>query len=873
MSERQQRRKQAFRATQPPRQAALKPTLPIETAAPKVPLLQSWTLKLRDVLVPLHCPPDPGVQIWHYVLLAAIPGILTLLNRNWLFQNGPHMDPWYYFGHFQHFPRFHNIGRGYPGERIVWIFPGWILTHLFGQVPGVVILHFAVFLSALFGLYYVLVRLTDAQTALTTSVFFGFNAYFVGPNGWDYPEGLAWVFLLLAFAFVIQNRTSWTWLILSAMAWFGVIYTYLAWILFTPAYMYVMFRSICPGAAPSRAWRTLASTAMGAVLMTLACWAAYAVLGGQGFFFRANILEAIYLGTKLTGNPWIDPEWIHRCTWLIFPVLAALMSAAALLPAFRKRTGGAPFLAFYLFCFAVMVFMTIRPNRLLAFDYRTSILLPGFCLVFALVLFRVPAETTRLQWLLVTACGAVLSIAPLDSRLVPLRPVPIVFVLGLAVALLALSYWNLAKPGGVARWASLALLFSGISFSTAPPDTSVAWRTSFKGPEIYERTSRALKIIAARTPATLYPSFWISSLEYRARTSAEFRGVMSGFIAHGLSMWYFPAVDKLYPAGSRLLLLTEQRDVVAGSAYNAAQKRMPAAVVSQDRISYGDFAYWITQLEILPYNLANLRQGFAEQTVLDYSSVPKPLVLTHPGIYQFELSGMTVDAQLQFGVLQRDRKTWLDNSGPPITEGGRSILWFRLAVAAGEPVTLAVRDSSGMELPPALSRGLKLSILRDADPSHTPREFDRLVSRPFGNLMQNASFEDGAVYWNWVQGDLHAGSNCFHGGCVEYLASGPSQFVTGQRGAELEPGKQYELSVWMRANNGSETYLVGPWDSTAQQWVTSQSVTVHSEWTQFRLPFTARTTHTVMPRFQNTQNSPTAISFDEVILTAHPARP
>ena len=42
--------------------------------------------------------------LWHYVVLLLIPGLLTALNPNWMFQNIGTADPWFYFRRVRPFP-------------------------------------------------------------------------------------------------------------------------------------------------------------------------------------------------------------------------------------------------------------------------------------------------------------------------------------------------------------------------------------------------------------------------------------------------------------------------------------------------------------------------------------------------------------------------------------------------------------------------------------------------------------------------------------------------------------------------------------------------------------------------------------------------
>ena len=212
-----------------------------------------------------------------------------------------------------HFPRFQNILPNYAGERMTWIAPGYLLVRLLGQVRGVILLHWCVFLLALYLLHDILRRLTDYRTAFVCAVLLGCHPFYIGSNGWDYPEGLAIALLLLSLALAINTPSAPhrrdIYVFLSGVAWFALVYTYIAWLMFTPAYFYVVVRSAAPGRS---LWRTVVRIGLlilcGALAATSAVWGAYRLLGGRGFFFYENVMTAVGL-THLQNNPWVDPKW------------------------------------------------------------------------------------------------------------------------------------------------------------------------------------------------------------------------------------------------------------------------------------------------------------------------------------------------------------------------------------------------------------------------------------------------------------------------------------------------------------------------------------------------------------------------------------
>jgi hypothetical protein len=548
---------------------------------------------------------QPGfIRRAHYGVIAALPFLMMAVNRNWLFQNGVHVDPWLYFGLFHNFERLHNLVWNYAGERIAWVAPGYVLVHLLGAIPGLIVLHVSVILLCLFTYYRIVDRLVDTRTAFLATMVFGCNSFFIGTNTWDYPESLAIFFLLLSFAAVLPGPRPArpAGLIFSGGAWLALVYTYLAWISFTPAYLLVVVRlTRVQWRAMRDVGRTAAYLAIGGLATTALFWGTFAAMGGKGFFFAHNIQHALYLA-GLETNPWIDPNWLRNCTWLVFPVLAFLLAAAVpilgrsgLRKEFGDRTG---LQSFYLYSFLVMVAWTLRPNRLLAFDYRTSILLPGAFLVFALLIFRVPEYMPAVRFYGITAAASVISVAPLAYSYLSYHAPGWTVVIAAAVSIVLMSCYTMMRPRTLFAWTLPVLLFSGISFALAPPSKLMAWRSGGRDSDMSERVSRAIRLLFRRAAAGTHPIIWKGPAGGGLPT--EFEAIASASLTLASGMPVFPEVGNTFPPGTRLFLLTESRYVAAGAPSQLARKKMPARIVSQDQIEYGDVGYWITQIEILP---------------------------------------------------------------------------------------------------------------------------------------------------------------------------------------------------------------------------------------------------------------------------------
>jgi energy-converting hydrogenase Eha subunit A len=478
----------------------------------------------------------------------------------------------------------------------------------------------------------------------------------------------------------------------------------------------------------------------------LVFWGLFGALGGEGFFFRQNIANAIVIA-QIKTNSWTQPDWVKKCTWLIFPILSFCVASLAIalatpLPWLRKIRST---LLFYVYSFLVMVIFTIRPNRLLAFDYRTSILIPTAFLVFGLLIFRVPRNVANWHCYLVTLIAVAGSLAPLASPYLYQHAPGWLFVIPASILLIGISCAGLVSRRRALVWTLSVIVFSSLSYALVPNSTSRAWQADYRGYDESERISRAVKTIIDRLPQEYYPIFWINV--ETGRLAAEYRAVMCAITSHAQSAWRFPQLSdsdlEWINPRSRLILLTEEKDVTAGAAYLLGRRQRASVVASQDRLSHAGISYWITQLKILPLSLLSLREGFIQEAIdpgtpLFDKSAPKadsfggpmhykPLTLAESGIYQFELRHRFPESALRFGALKPDGKNWRQQSVPPIDDHGIKVSWFRLAVAAGETIHLAVEVQSGVGIGdprPALG---ELTVLRDADRSHSVSQFNRLL--------------------------------------------------------------------------------------------------------------------------------------------------
>jgi hypothetical protein len=696
--------------------------------------------------------PAPG---WHYLAIFLIPAVLYIVNPNWLFQNPGHMDPWYYFGLFKTFPRFHNLVPTYAGERMVWVFPGWVLVHLLGQVPGVIALHCSVFLASLYLLHDILRRLSDNQTAFAAAAVLGCHACFIGSNSWDYVESMSIALILATIALLVRGSSSpcpSRYVFFSGIAWAGVLYSYLAWAFLTPAYLYLVFRLIHKGRGTVREILSSAITVVcGGVAISLVLGSIYFLLGGHGIFFYINVISAIALSHITKNLVLMDPHWYRGASWLVFPLLAFAMAVVLALFSFlRKICLPDPCKAmiwFYLLCSFAMIYLTVRPLQLMAFSYFASVLMPGAFVILGITVLKVPTAMRGFLFYPTVAIGGLISIAPLAVRGLYTRELKYGLAVPLLLAVLAMI-WRLIDQSSSALWSISVLFLSGASFGLAPGYATIAWTMDYRGRDISERVSRAMDAIIVRLPNDKYPVFWIDN--YGSQLSAEYRGIMCSFITFRESMQSFPKVDRHYPPGTRIFTATEQQDITTGALYRLARAGMAATQVGQDLVRHNGTSYWITSLEVLPGTMANIRRGFQVVGLSDMDAAAfdtyhrasrrlgtkgfrvKRMTFAESGVYQFEIRYRLSGGSLTFGALSANDygNAWIEQSKTPLEEDGEQVSWFRLGVKAGEPVDLALqRDSPLRERRDYFLTPPKLVVLRDTT-NASPGAFDLVIEKP-----------------------------------------------------------------------------------------------------------------------------------------------
>lgn len=554
----------------------------------------------------------PGNDKWiHPIVLLALPWLIFALNPNWTFQGFGATDPWYYFGHFIHFPREQRLFPTYAGERLTWLLPGYVLVHLLTPVYGTMALHFLAYYSSVLALYSIVKQFAGTQAALLSGCMMGCYPFFISSNATDYVTGGSLGYCLLAFAFLVQSVTAkspFMWVFAAGVSWAALVCSYVAWVLFTPACLGVYLaaeESTGRVTAVSRdslrrVVRHAAEFASGILALTLALVTVHAlVYGGTGTDFQRKTIESSLSLLRMTDNPNASASfsWSYA-DWMVFPALTALLSVMLWLPRCRRRlelrAGVSTLALVYLYFFVVMMLLTMRSIRLLEFDYFASLLIPAMFMVLGVTVFAVPIRLKKLWFWCVLVAASAISIAPLADPGLYKQP-PLLAAVRPGLLLAAAFAIRFLRPQSGVAWSGGVLVLAAAAFCLVPESGGRAWRGRGDWMNATRRVGVAVQMLANRLPADKHPAFWFSDAD-----SEEFPAIMSAFLAHGISMRRYPALDagRSFAPGQVLVILTTRKPTFDLAELSMRRAGITLSLLWQQEIASNGVSYWITTTEV-----------------------------------------------------------------------------------------------------------------------------------------------------------------------------------------------------------------------------------------------------------------------------------
>lgn len=390
---------------------------------------------------------DPGLAA-----LALLPLVLLALNSNWIY-SGPHRDAWIYYGYFQnavfYLKQFPDL---YYGSRLAVILPGFLIHHLLPPVAANVVLHLALYWSAVLSFYLAVKELFGARVALLAGLALGCHPYFLQAIGWNYVDGFGIAYFLTALLLLTWAAGSPSWrpfLLAAGAIATAIVSTNVFYAIYLPllaGHFLVLNRQ--RGRLPLTAatlWAGLGALGLFTLLGSFTWW-----VSGSFFYLRPSL--QFIAGTVGTPNPFRDAtySWLPGAVWLVFPVVTLLASGILLArartdPSLRQNRALLwSQLQFVLLFLAMLLLQVAGGMAVLQYFYSVSLMIPAAFLAFAGQLASLEESLPRRRLATFAAFAAIVallqivpllmpSIRALSFRVAPF-PVLLALVLGLGAA-------------------------------------------------------------------------------------------------------------------------------------------------------------------------------------------------------------------------------------------------------------------------------------------------------------------------------------------------------------------------------------------------------------------------------------------------------
>src|SRR5262249_18295787 len=132
--------------------------------------------------------------------LIALPGLLLLVNPFWL-ASALFLDPYIYLGYYLDLPaHLRAFPDHYISTRLPAVLPGWVPHRLLPPLAANAVLPLGLYYLSVLSLYRALAPGAGRRAALLAGIVLGGSPFFLGAVGWDYADGHAIAYTLLALA-------------------------------------------------------------------------------------------------------------------------------------------------------------------------------------------------------------------------------------------------------------------------------------------------------------------------------------------------------------------------------------------------------------------------------------------------------------------------------------------------------------------------------------------------------------------------------------------------------------------------------------------------------------------------------------------------
>jgi len=410
---------------------------------------------------------SPASPTWHWVVMLALPMLLTAAIPDWMYTQTDAIDPWVYHGFFRHLVAYTTtmFPQTYYGSRLGWIVPGYVAYHLFSPAVANAILHLTYYGLAVCSLYWIVRSTAGTVNALFATFAFGLYLPVIRAFGSDYVDGPVIAYALLAAALGmhgVNDERRWATLA-SGMAIGAMLNSNVGAALLLPSVLVLL----APRPGRLEGWKPLVVQAglwgIGIALCTTVLAVISATIGGQWDFFLTSFRWMRGQGlTKLWDVTGIS--WLAASPWVLLPMSTLMATGLVLIvPGRRDHVTFNHLRAFASLGVSIAAFAVrdlVGPGLLLYWPFYASWLVPWTFIAIGAIFDSGfgPASarpTTELVVLPLSVCAIVFSLAwPERAQL----PLPVLAGFGVTVALLAVAAF--ARPAALGRlFVATALVF------------------------------------------------------------------------------------------------------------------------------------------------------------------------------------------------------------------------------------------------------------------------------------------------------------------------------------------------------------------------------------------------------------------------------
>lgn len=396
-----------------------------------------------------------------YPGLFAIPKIILkcFAIDNWVYTG----FTWNLPGHLKLFP------ETYPGTRLPYIFPGYLLVMLLGPVIGGYILKASFFLIAALSLFYYSKLFQSFSISVLTVVFAICVPYVLLLSSWDYPcfAGLTYAALCLCLIeYGIKPEGNHICCFLAGATAVFLLFTnlILAAFFFPGFTAYVLCRN---GRNVFKAWNCILCCIIGGLLATVLLCISNFCMGGLFLFFTPSLDAAMSIAQNVSRPPWKFNQVL-----LILPYLGFVLAASTLFFEMKHRSYNSIRLSYSVF---ILVSYIMLGYEYIKYRIYPAEIYVNYYILFSVIsififLFNTPApeKAKRENWIHGLFIGFSLFIFFISVNFWDISFLNVSFFLQFATAfLLCVAARIITRPD--VKLLLLAVLFIFVALNTIKP--------------------------------------------------------------------------------------------------------------------------------------------------------------------------------------------------------------------------------------------------------------------------------------------------------------------------------------------------------------------------------------------------------------------